>query len=108
MCHGRELFFLIFIIGLMIAFSVPGYNWAIRHDFGAILSVLIGFGASVPITLGFYLFCNIIAIPLYLIRRRKDQKGLTHYSIISFFVLFACLSIFGIIMMVKDFVLWII
>jgi hypothetical protein len=108
MCHGRELFLLIFIIGLMIAFSVPGYNWASRHDFGAISSVLIGFGAAAPITLGYYLLCHVVAVPVYLIRRNKDQNSLNHYANIFVFVLFACLSIFGIIMIVKDFVLWII
>ena len=107
MCRSRELFLLIFIVGMMIATGIPGYNWAIRHDFGTIVSVFIGIGGAASIVLGFILSCYIIATPVYLIRRRKDQLKLTDYSRFVFIVLFVILSIFGFIMMVTDFVLWI-
>jgi len=107
MCHGLELFLLIIIVGLVIATGIPWYKSAIRHDFGVILSVLIGIGVGVSFILGFILSCYIIAAPVYLIRRKKDQWELNDYSIFVSIVLFAILMIFGLIMIVKGFVLWI-
>ena len=107
MCRGRELFLLIIIVAFVIAIGVPQYNSAIRHDFGVILSVLIGIGGVVSFVLGFILSCYIIAVPVYLIRHKKDQWELNDYSIFVSIVLFAILMIFGLIMIVKDFVLWI-
>jgi len=108
MCGDGKLFLLIISVPFVIATGVPWYNQAIQHDLGVILSVLIGIGVGVSFVLGFILSCYIIAAPVYLICHKKDQCELNEYSILVSIVLFAILSIFSFIMLVKKFVLWIV
>ena len=107
MCGDGKLFLLIISVPFVIATGVPWYNQAIQHDHGVILSVLIGIGVGVSYVLGFILSCYIIATPIYLICHKEDQCELNEYSILVGIALSAIAGIIGLIMMVKNFVLWI-